>query len=119
MEYPGTGGVKTLSSVTSTCIQKVSLIYLYRTRGPSWLDITWQIFDAPLCQLIDQSRCTLEVDFRIVGARGVQRVECSRAMVIVDSLVGFREKGGQIRVVHVGSGGSESVLYPPPPPPVE
>ena len=114
MTQPGVEAVKILSSVTSTGMQKVSLSYLLIPFG-----IAWEIFDAPLCQLIDQSRCTVEVDFRIMDTRGVRGEGCIGEMVIVRSLVGFRERGGRIRVVRVGPHGSESVWYPPPPLPVE
>ena len=117
MTYPGIGTGVILSSITSTNIQKVSLI-CQRHRldwGLSWFDIAWAFFDPPLCQLIDKSTCTreLEVDVRIMDARDPERVEYARAMMMVDSLVGFREKGGQIRIVCVDPDGSESVIYPP------
>ena len=73
----------------------------------------WEVFDRPLCRLVDLSRGTrgLEVDFRIVGA-GDAEAE-AEVTAITNSLVKFREKG-QIRVVRVGRDGSERAVYPPP-----
>ena len=71
----------------------------------------WEVFDGPLCRLVDLSRgtCELEVDFRIVGGGDAE----AEATAIANSLVKFREKG-QIRVVRVGRDGSERAVYPPP-----
>ena len=110
---PGTEEVDILSSITSASIQKISLTYW----RPGWTssqrnsDIDWEVFDGPLCRLVDLSRHTreLEVDFRVAGA-GDQEAEVT---VIANSLVNFREKG-RIRVVWVGLDGNERVVYPPP-----
>ena len=108
---PGTEEVDILSSITSAGIQKISLTY----RRPAWIfssrDIDWEVFDEPLCRLVDRSgrTCELEVDFRILGAGDGE----AEATAIENSLVKFREKG-RIRVVWVGRDGSERVVYPPP-----
>ena len=103
---PGTEEVDILSSITSASIRKVTLV-----RDSSWYNIDCEIFDEPLCRLVDRSgrTCELEVDFRIVGAGDAE----AEATVIANSLVKFREKG-RLRVVWVGLDGNERVVYPPP-----
>ena len=109
----GTEEVDILSSITSASIQKISLTYWCPDRISSQRnrDIDWEVFDGPLCRLVDLSRRTreLEVDFKVSGTGDVE----AEATVIANSLVRFREKG-QIRVVRVDRDGSERVVYPPP-----
>ena len=86
--------VAVLSSITSTRIQKVTLVFQH-----SWHNVNWKIFDKPLCRLADQLGCAhrLEVDIRTIVT------EVGEVAKIVDSLAGFREKG-EIRVVRVRRG---------------
>ena len=113
---PGIKEADILSSVHSTGIQKVTLVYRF---FPSLAQqgIDWEIFDGPLRRLVDQLRCThrLEVDFRIIAERGVTETDeverfVDEILTVVDALAGFREKG-QIRIFWVVQGESVEV-YP-------
>ena len=108
MTFPGFKEVDILSSVTSTSIQKISLVH--RHLDPY---IAWSCFDKPLCRLANELGCThkLEVDFRISVEGVVETGEDIAVAGIADNLSGFREKG-QLRVVLVGPDESESVIYP-------
>ena len=84
-----------------------------------WRGIGWETLDEPLYRAASRSRRTqkLEVDIRVVSVMpeadgGV------RLARIVDSLTRFKEKG-HIRVIRVGLGWCENVVYPSPPSPVE
>jgi len=104
-----------LASITSTRIQKITFVH----RPSLWDSLQqevdweiWEIFDDPLCQLVEQSECgrELEVDFRFVGVRVMRADGETRAARIANSLAKFREKG-RIRVVCVGLDGDERVFY--------
>ena len=99
MIYPGEIEVEVLSSITSTNIQKVSLVYLWLFRGSSWQDVNWEIFDKPLCRLADRLGHTHgpEVDFQIMGS-GPAVNENPGLEIIANSLAAFKEKG-KIRVL--------------------
>jgi len=96
-------------------MEKVTLVYLCLAWGFSWRDINWKILNGPLCQLVDQSRCTrkLEVEFRIMCAGAVEAGGGAGLVTIADSLAQFREKG-KIKVAWVGRDGRENVVYPRP-----
>ena len=113
MTFLGSKGAGILSSITSTSIQKVSLVHRY---SASWSGIVWTYFDKPLCQLADKLGCThkLEVDVRIIVEGVAETGEDIGVVRIADYFSGFREKG-QLRVVLVGPDGSGSVIYPPAP----
>lgn len=66
----------------------------------------------PLCRLADQSgyKHGVEVEFRFADEGVVGRDELTRELKIVRSLAKFGEKG-RMRVVGVGPGGRESVVY--------
>ena len=97
-----------LSSITSTGVQKVTLVI----RGCSRDDINWEILDWPLCRLAEQSECKheLEVIFRFVGARVMKPDQPTEESNIVRSLANSRGKG-RMRVVRMGEDGGESVIY--------
>ena len=108
---PGIREACVLTSIRSASIQKITLIYQF---SPGRDRIDWEIFDEPLCLLVDQLGCThrLEVYFKII-AEGVVEVDQATEMVrIVDSLVGFRERG-QIRLVWMDLDEGKSDVYEP------
>ena len=89
---PGIIEAAILSSVRSTGIQKVSLVYHFFVSSRPRRVIDWKIFDEPLCHLVDQLGCArrLGVDFRIITKGVMETGEVAR---VLDSLAGFREKG--------------------------
>jgi len=109
--HHGDGDTEIISSITSTSIRKISLVYRPPALGPSWRDVNWGAFNEPLCRLADRlgSARELEVDILIIDAGGMNMDIDPGA--IVSSLAGFREKG-RIRVVHVGRDESARVVYP-------
>ncbi|KAF9647249.1 hypothetical protein BDM02DRAFT_2735437 [Thelephora ganbajun] len=115
MAYPGTKEVDLISSITSTNIRKITFTYPPSVQGFSWYDVYWRAFDNPLSLLVGRLGCKrrLEVEFRILDVEIVEMDGEAGAMVIVNSLAEFREKG-QIRVVLIGLDGSACVVYPPP-----
>ena len=106
---PGTEGVNILSSITSTCIKKVSLVYRCVLWRPSWRDINWDIFDEPLYRLVDQLERThkLKMDFRFVDKGIIEGAGDNELVMTVNCLARFREKD-QITVVWVDQDGSEN-----------
>ncbi|KAF9647248.1 hypothetical protein BDM02DRAFT_3117389 [Thelephora ganbajun] len=115
MARPGTKEVDLLSSITCTNIRKITFTYLTSAWNVPWHDANWGVLDNPLRLLVDRLGCNheLEVEFRILDVEVIETDGGAGAMVIVDSLAEFREKG-QIRVVLVGLDGSNCVIYPPP-----
>jgi len=109
--HPGNEEVDILTSITSTRIQKITLVHQSSPR--SWFYADWGSFDDPLRRLVDQSECKrgLEVDFRFVDVGGIKGHGDGGVVEIVDSLAKFREKG-RMRVVLVDLSGSERVIYP-------
>lgn len=112
--YPGNNEINILSSITSTNIRRISLVCLCSAWDFSWRDINWEIFDESLCRLADQLGRTheLEVDFRVDGRAAMHIHEGTGLVVVVDSFARLREKG-KLKVVWVGPGGRECVVYPP------
>ena len=77
-------------------------------------NVDWKPLDDPLCRLVDQPGCDheVEVDFRFTEAGVIEVDELTGELKIARSLAKFRRKGkGRIRVIRVGPGGSESVVY--------
>lgn len=113
MAPPGGVEAEILSSIRSTGIRKVILVYRLWVPRNFKYDVDWDSFDKPLCRLVDQSECTrrLEVDIQIAAKRITEAQKDTEVARIVDSLAGFREKG-QLRIVWVGQNESESVVYP-------
>ena len=74
-------------------------------------DADWEIFDDPLCRLVDQSECKreVEVDFRFANAAAMRKNVEARAVKIVNSLPKFREKG-RVRVWIDADDGSERII---------
>jgi len=112
MLHPGTEEANVLSSITSTRIQKVTLLHEYSLWDFPSYDIEWEVFDESLCRLADQSECGwgLEVDFRFMNAGYVGSGEETEAIEIVNSLTKFKEKG-RTRVICVGPDDDERVVY--------
>ena len=114
---PGRAEVDILSSITSTSIQKISLVLQRPHRVISWRGIKWEMFDEPLYRIADRSGRThkLEVDIRVMKTmtKANGGAEIAR---IADSFTRFKEKG-HIKVTWLGPNGRERVVYPPPPSP--
>jgi len=109
MLVPRRAEVDILSSITSTSIQKISLVFQGR-----WCDIDWETLDESLYRVACRSGCAqkLEVDIGVVSL--VPEAGGGTGLVgIADFLRRFKEKG-HIRVIRVGPGWRE-IVYPPPP----
>jgi len=111
--HPGNKETEIISSITSTSIRKVSLVYRWQIWGPSWRDFNWGVFNEPLCRLVDRlgPRHELEVEILIVDMGGERVYKDIDPGVIVGSLAAFREKG-RIRLVYTGPDGRAHVVYP-------
>ncbi|KAF9647255.1 hypothetical protein BDM02DRAFT_3188164 [Thelephora ganbajun] len=111
MACPGTKEVDLITSITSTNIRKITFTYLSSVQRLSWYGVHWGVLDNPLSLLVNRLGCKrqLEVEFRILDVKVIE-MDGARAMVIVNSLAEFREKG-KIRVVLVGLDGSEYVIH--------
>ena len=110
---PGDKETEIISSITSTSIRKVSLIYRWSSWGPSWRDLYWGVFDDPLCRLASRLGPTheLEVEILIVDMGCERTYKDIDPGVIVGSLAAFGEKG-RIRLVYEGWDGRAHVVYP-------
>ena len=108
--HPGSEEVALVSSISPTSIQKVIFVCQPFVRDPSRSDTGWEILDIPLYQLADQLRRkrVLEVEFRLMGTGVTGENGRTGGLEIANSLKRFKEIG-QITVVWVGSGGSETV----------
>src|SRR5882757_4735334 len=63
--HPGTAEANILSSVTSACLQKVTIARMWLSeRNGSGQGVDWEVFDDPLYRLTSQSK-KLRVDFRL------------------------------------------------------
>jgi len=117
MTDPGNREAETLYSITSTSIQKISLVIRCPYGVISRCITDWEIFDEPLYRMADRPGRThkLEVDIDIRVTSGVVEVVDGGAGLvgIADSLARFKEKG-HLRVTWAGASGRENVVYPPP-----
>ena len=111
--FPGDKETEIISSITSTSIRKVSLVYRRPNWGASWRDVNWGAFNEPLCRLVDRlgSAHELEVEILIADVGGGSTYKDIDLGVIMSPLATFREKG-RIRVVYMGRSGRAHVVYP-------
>ena len=112
---PGGAEVDILSSITSTSIQKISLVLQRQHRVISWRGIKWEMFDEPLYRIADRPGRTHKLEVVIRVKKAVTKVNGSAGLArIADSLARFKEKG-HIKVIWLDPSGREHVVYPPPP----
>ena len=114
MTIHGDKEAEIISSITSSSIRKISLVYRWSVASYSWRTTHWGTLNEPLCQLVDRLGSThgLEVEIRTVDVGGGGTYEDTDLGVIVSSLAAFREKG-RIRLVYVDRDKRAHVFYPP------